>query len=179
MVMAMAFPTMAALEQETARIRPDFTIVIDGQEKNFKRADGSAAHPLVYDGSTYLPLRAIGQIMDKTVEWNNNTKTVTLKSSGYTVTDADSFGGNGTVTDADSFGNNAGNKDVGLEKAKKIALNHAGLKESDVRGLKVEKDFDDGVPEYEVEFESGRTEYDYEIDAKTGKILKADKEIDD
>ena len=32
---------------------------------------------------------------------------------------------------------------------------------------------------YEVEFKSAGCEYDYEIDAKTGEILKAEKDIDD
>jgi uncharacterized membrane protein YkoI len=31
---------------------------------------------------------------------------------------------------------------------------------------------------YEVDFESGRTDYDYDIDAKTGAVLKAKKDRD-
>ena len=271
MTAAMAMPAMAAIDYETARLRPDFTIVIDGKEKNFKRADGSAAfalvyedstylplraigeaigknvnwdedtktitlegeretkdssnkavegkaknisvqvrkdftividgkeetfktsagkriYPLLYDGSTYLPLRAIGQIMDKTVEWDNDTKTVTLTSDGFTVTDADTFGDKkdrDTVTDADTFKDKVKDKDknkvkdIGLEKAKEIALKHAGLKKSEVTKLKAERDRDDGIVKYEVEFEKGRMEYDYEINAETGKILKAEKDYDD
>ena len=271
MTAAMAMPAMAAIAYETARLRPDFTIVIDGKEKNFKRADGSAAfalvyedstylplraigealgknvnwdedtktitlegeretkdssnkavedkaknisvqvrkdftividgkeetfktfagkriYPLLYDGSTYLPLRAIGQIMDKTVEWDNDTKTVTQTSDGITVTDADTFGGKkdrDTVTDADTFKDKVKDKDknkvkdIGLEKAKEIALKHAGLKKSEVTKLKAERDRDDGIVKYEVEFEKGRMEYDYEINAETGKILKAEKDYDD
>ena len=267
MTATMAMPAMAAIDYETARLRPDFTIVIDGKEKNFKRADGSAAfalvyedstylplraigealgknvnwdedtktitlegeretkdssnkavedkvknisvqvrkdftividgkeetfktsagkriYPLLYDGSTYLPLRAIGQIMDKTVEWDNDTKTVNLTSDGFTVTDADTFGDKkdkDTVTDADTFkdkGKEKG-KDIGLEKGKKVALNHAGLRANEVTNLKAERDRDDGIVKYEVEFEKGRMEYDYEINAETGKILKAEKDYDD
>ena len=47
-------------------------------------------YPILYNGSTYLPLRAIGEIMNKEVVWNNSTKTITL-SGDFTVTDADSF----------------------------------------------------------------------------------------
>ena len=180
------------------QVRKDFTIVIDGKEQVFKASSGKVIYPLLYDGSTYLPLRAIGQIMDKSVEWDNATKTVTLTSEGLTVTDADTFGEQkekDTVTDADTFkdknkdkekdknkdkvkDNNKG-EDIGLEKAKKIALQHAGLNASEVTKLKAEKDYDNGIVKYEVEFEKGRMEYDYEIDAETGRILKAEKEFDD
>ncbi|MBQ5589783.1 MAG: PepSY domain-containing protein, partial [Anaerotignum sp.] len=70
-------------------------------------------------------------------------------------------------------------KDIGLEKAKKIALQHAGLKEREVSRLRAEKDFDDGRIKYDVEFQQGRMEYDYEIHAENGKILKAEKDFDD
>ena len=64
------------------------------------------------------------------------------------------------------------------EEARDIALKHAGFKQSQVRGLEVEYDFDDGVPEYSVEFYADGWEYDYEIHAETGKILEHHKERD-
>jgi len=84
MIVAMAFPAMAAAKYETARLRPDFTIVIDGKEKNFKRSDGSAAFALVYEDSTYLPLRAIGEALGKNVNWDEDTKTITLEGKRET-----------------------------------------------------------------------------------------------
>ncbi len=69
-------------------------------------------------------------------------------------------------------GSNTATGDVISEvEAKEIALNHAGLNESDVSRLKVEFDYDDGIPEYEVEFYVGNVEYDYEIHGITGEIL--------
>ena len=64
------------------------------------------------------------------------------------------------------------------EEARDIALNHAGFKKSQVKALEVEYDFDDGVPEYSVEFYADGWEYDYEIHAETGKILEHHKERD-
>lgn len=64
------------------------------------------------------------------------------------------------------------------EDAKSIALNHAGLKQSQVKGLEVEYDVDDGIPEYSVEFYADGWEYEYEIHAKTGKILYFEKDRD-
>ncbi len=68
---------------------------------------------------------------------------------------------------------------IGEDKAKEIALSHAGLNESDITHLFVELDFDDGILRYEVDFSQGQYEYDYDIDAKTGAILSYDKDIDD
>lgn len=163
---ALAMPAMAAngIREIKASLRPDITIVLDGKEQTLKTTAGETVYPLLYDGTTYLPLRAIGQIMEKDVAWDNETKTIILTSDGYTVDDVDS---------------SKGSKDIGLEKAKKIALEDAGLKERKVIFVTAKADFDDGRKEYEVEFYCDGTEYDYEIDAATGKILKAEKDIDD
>lgn len=69
--------------------------------------------------------------------------------------------------------------DIGKEQAKSIALAHAGLSESKVTRLRVERDLDDGRIEYSVEFTSGNQEYDYEIDGESGKILDYDVERED
>ncbi len=68
---------------------------------------------------------------------------------------------------------------ISEEKAKEIALSHASLNESEVKALFVELDFDDGVLRYEVDFKHDGYEYDYDIDAKSGKILSYDKDYDD
>ena len=62
---------------------------------------------------------------------------------------------------------------------KAIAYAHAGVTAEEATRVEVEKDRDDGVWVYEVQFRVGRWEYDYEIDATTGKILDWEKEIDD
>ena len=70
-------------------------------------------------------------------------------------------------------------KYIGEAAAKKAALTHAGIVESAVTGLKTELDRDDGKVYYNVEFRSGGVEYEYDIDAVSGKVLKAEKDIDD
>ena len=68
---------------------------------------------------------------------------------------------------------------ISKEEARNIALSHAGLSANDVTHLKAEFDFDDGVPEYEVDFRHGGYEYDYDIHAETGKIRSWDKDRED
>ena len=66
---------------------------------------------------------------------------------------------------------------ISKSKAKSIALKRAGV--SNVSGYKCELDIDDGIKVYEIEFRSGGYEYDIDINAKTGKVVKFDKELDD
>ena len=62
--------------------------------------------------------------------------------------------------------------------AKAAALSDAGVSESEVTRLKCELDREHGSYVYEVEFDVGRMEYEYEIDAYTGAILKAEHDYD-
>lgn len=64
------------------------------------------------------------------------------------------------------------------EEVLDIAVEDAKLDEKDVKRSRVELDYDDGKLTYDVEFYTDSEEYDYEIDAKTGKILSADREIE-
>lgn len=63
--------------------------------------------------------------------------------------------------------------------AKRIALEHAKVGESELVDFQIELDRDDGSPDYEIEFRVGRTEYEYEIDASTGDILDFEIDKDD
>ncbi len=68
---------------------------------------------------------------------------------------------------------------ISKEKAKEIALDHAGYEESEVKFVKAKLDRDDGRYEYEIEFRAdGNLEYDYSINAVNGKIVEFDRDYD-
>ena len=69
-------------------------------------------------------------------------------------------------------------KKISADKAKKIALGDAKLAEKDVTFVKVELELEDNRLVYDVEFYSGNVEYDYDIDAVSGAIVSADKDIE-
>ena len=70
-------------------------------------------------------------------------------------------------------------KKITADDAKRIALAHAKLAEKDVTFVKVELELEDNNRyEYDVDFYSGNVEYDYEIDAVSGAILSADRDIE-
>ena len=81
---------------------------------------------------------------------------------------------NNSVNNAQSNANNTAN--ISLDKAKQIALSHAGLTSSQVTFKKTELDFDDGIQKYEVEFYYNNREYSYEIDANTGNVLSYEQD---
>jgi len=83
-----------------------------------------------------------------------------LLSSGAAVT-----------TTAESVGQASDKAYIGTDRAKEIALEHAGVAESDVRGLEIEMDYEYGVMVYEVEFYAPY-EYDIDIKAETGEIMR-------
>ena len=83
------------------------------------------------------------------------------------------------VKDTQKTGEASTSSYIGRDKARDIALSDVGLSSSDVRALEVELDAENGKLVYEVEFKSGANEYDYEIDAKSGEIIKNHVEIDD
>lgn len=70
-------------------------------------------------------------------------------------------------------------KKITADEAKRIALAHAKLAENDVTFVKVELELEDNNRyEYDVDFYSGNVEYDYEIEAVSGTILSADRDIE-
>ena len=73
---------------------------------------------------------------------------------------------------------NTPSRDIGIERAKQIALSHAGLSQGSVSFVKAELDHEDGVKVYDIEFYSGNVEYDYEINAATGAIISVDRDIE-
>lgn len=54
----------------------DIKIVVDGNRINPTDADGNYVEPFIIDGTTYLPVRAIGSAFGKEVSWDGNTFTV-------------------------------------------------------------------------------------------------------
>ncbi len=67
---------------------------------------------------------------------------------------------------------------IGKDKALETALAKAGLDKSQISDYSVEFECDDGVITYDVEFYSGSTEYEFEIDATTGSIIEYETDGD-
>ena len=67
---------------------------------------------------------------------------------------------------------------ISVEDAKAAAFAHAGLKEKDVVLRKAALDMDDdrGILKYDVDFYAADKDFEYDIDAATGAVIKAERE---
>ena len=104
------------------------------------------------------------------------------REGGWPAQSGAPSGGESTSGGSGSSGQSAGGTagsggDIGEQAALNIALSHAGVSQDQVYELEVQRDWDDGRLEYEVEFKAGGWEYEYTIAAADGAIL--DYERDD
>lgn len=162
--LTLAVPALAATGSRTVRVDySDIKLVVNGKTVTPRDGNGDVVEPFTIDGTTYLPVRAVGNALDMDVAWNGSTHTVTLTDR----------------TGSSSGGSQSGSSDViSSARAREIALDDAGVKESDARFVRVDLDWEDGRLQYEVEFYSGNKEYDYDINAVTGDILDRDYDIE-
>lgn len=83
-VLAVGITAFAKQATETISVMYDnIKILIDGVEYTPKDANGNLVEPFVYNGTTYLPVRAVANAFDKDVDWEPQTSTVVLGSKNY------------------------------------------------------------------------------------------------
>ena len=134
------------------------TVKVDGTALTMKDDDGDSLYPLTYDGNTYLPAEQLASAVGYNATSDDDSVSLTKKVAA-------------TSTRTSST-------DIGAEKAKEIALHHAGVSASNAVFVKAERERDDGRLTYDVDFYAGNKEYDYEILAADGTILSYDADIE-
>ena len=142
----------------TARQNTAMTVKVDGAALTMKDDDGDSLYPLTYDGNTYLPAQQLASAVGYNATSDDDSVSLTKKVAA-------------TSTSTSST-------DIGAEKAKEIALQHAGVSASNAVFVKAEREYDDGRLTYDVDFYAGNKEYDYEILAADGTILSYDADIE-
>ena len=70
-------------------------------------------------------------------------------------------------------------KEISRDDALSIALENADVPSDDVFNVKIEQDGDNGIPVYDIEFETEYGDYDYEVAISGGKIVGADYEVEE
>jgi hypothetical protein len=88
MITAVSFVSMSIgavaasnLEEIQAYLNKGVSITLHGEKWTPKDSDGSTLYPITYNGSTYLPVRAVAEAAGLPVEWKGDTQTVALGES--------------------------------------------------------------------------------------------------
>lgn len=76
LVLGLAIPALAATVKTIEANYMDIKLVVDGVPITPKDANGNVVEPFAFEGTTYLPVRAVGQALGKDVKWDGATKTV-------------------------------------------------------------------------------------------------------
>lgn len=161
-VLVMCLSVTALAATRNISVSDGIKVVLNGQTFQPKDGNGAPVELFAYNGTIYAPVRAICEAAGLNVSYDANTKTAYVTSSGAAST-----------TPAASTGDY-----IGEERAKELALQHAGVSAAKATFIKAKLDREDGRMVYDVEFYSGQTEYDYEIDALTGAVISYDHDFE-
>ena len=160
-VTALSVSAMAAASSRTIQVEDGIRLSLNGATFIPRDVNGKEVSVFLYNGTTYVPVRAVSEAMGVDVSFDSATRTVVLVTADKSAAQQ---GGTGSY--------------ISAERAKEIALVDAGVAAADAVFLRAQLDWDDGRAEYEVEFYSGNMEYDYDIDALTGAIRSSDHELE-
>ena len=67
---------IAATERNISVIFRDIRLVVNGQQVTPRDAQGNIVEPFIWQGSTFLPVRAVGEALGMPVSWDGATSTV-------------------------------------------------------------------------------------------------------
>ena len=73
------------LKDISAYLNYGITIKYSGEVQNLTDAGGNRVYPISYNGTTYLPVRAVSNMLGIGVDWDGATQTVLLGKTGATV----------------------------------------------------------------------------------------------
>ena len=135
--------TATATSKRSIQVEDGIGITLNGATFTPRNANGKEVSVFLYNGTTYVPVRAISEAMGMDVSFNSATRTVVLTTADRTASQQ------GATTASGDY--------ISVDRAKQIALNDAGVKESNAVFLRANLDWDDGRMQYEVEFYSGST----------------------
>lgn len=76
-LISLSLPSFAAsVVKQIEAYYNDIKIVVDGNLITPKDANGNIVEPFIYNGTTYLPVRAIANALGQSVSWDGKTSTV-------------------------------------------------------------------------------------------------------
>ena len=159
--LALGLGSAALAAGRSIQIEDGITVTINGARFSPRNVKGEQVPFFSYDGTTYAPVRALCEAAGMTVSYDSASRTARITTEDMAL-----------AADPNSASY------ITADRARELALQHAGVSAADAVFLQTKLDREDGVVCYDVEFYSGSTEYDYDIDALTGAVLSFDHDLD-
>lgn len=75
-------PALAAMIRKTIEVYTGVNIYIDDVKLNPTDAQGNPVEVFVYNGTTYLPVRAVSEALNKNIQWDGTTQSVFIGKHG-------------------------------------------------------------------------------------------------
>ncbi len=119
------------------------------------------------DSSSHLSFESLAGLSINELNLLANSEAATDLTSQSSATSEETIRSTGTASQSGY---------VGVDAATQAALTHAGVQQSQVSYLEADYDYENGRMIYEVEFGVNGVEYEYDVDAATGDVLKAERE---
>ena len=168
------------IQKVQSELRGDFVIKTNGQVQTLKNVNGDTVYPMLYEGTTYLPVRAIAELNNKEVVWYEDTKTIDIvDKKDSTVTDADKIvnGNQGTQTPtptqpSQTLPDAVNGAKITLDRAIEKALEKAGVSAASLYTKNADYDYENGQYVIDVELDTKDTEFEAKIDAVSGEIIE-------
>lgn len=66
------------LQEISAYLNSNISIKLDGETKTLTDASGVRTYPITYNGTTYVPLRSVANLLGVNVDWDQATQTVLM-----------------------------------------------------------------------------------------------------
>lgn len=81
---SLGIQTVSAVEQNIVNLDVQMGVNLYMNDRGFVPTDvnGNETYPFIYEGTTYVPVRAIAQLFNATINWDEKTKTVVIATTG-------------------------------------------------------------------------------------------------
>ena len=76
--LVMSMPFASALTQKNITVGRGVTIYVDDRKINPGDANGNPVEPMLYNGTTYLPIRAVSAALNVPIAWDGTTSSAYL-----------------------------------------------------------------------------------------------------
>jgi len=102
----------SGIEKISASLNHNIKFVLNGSNWQPKDANGNKLSALVYNGSTYVPLKAVSEALGAEAKWNSSTSSITINTgdqSGVPYLDGDNSSNNNSGSNSSNSNSNSSN----------------------------------------------------------------------